>query len=439
MRKFIIIPNCSDINRGDQALAWETKRIALDAGYVGEYYLLSESYEPTNQSIEEGFRIINPILGHPSKGKNNNENIRYTIKLKIKWGFTGIIDTLATAVLLNKVTRLMFRKIVSKSRQESLKVFEESDAIFLKGGGLFQSHGGLTSTYATYNRAYHIFLASSLKKKVFIMPNSFGPNDGFLVKTILKKCFSKCEFIAAREKTSKEVFKNDLNMDIPQFPDLAFYLENANEDKNEYITKYRLDVNKPLVAITMRPYRFPNSLTPDQDYEKFKNEIAKFIDNIYSKGYMPVLIEHTFSITSHENDGACISDVVCKIDSNKYVLISDRSLNCRQLKLLYSCCDYIVGTRFHSMIFSLENLVPGIAISYDGFKSIGIMNDMDLGKYVIDIGEVTEEKLTEMFFDMIDNKEQIITKIKNYREYANLERSKLINAIKCNDDPHIND
>ena len=27
-KKYIIIPGCSDLNRGDQALVWETKRLA---------------------------------------------------------------------------------------------------------------------------------------------------------------------------------------------------------------------------------------------------------------------------------------------------------------------------------------------------------------------------------------------------------------------------
>ena len=46
MKKFLIIPNCSDLNRGDQALVWETKRLAEDAGCIGEYYVTAEDNEP---------------------------------------------------------------------------------------------------------------------------------------------------------------------------------------------------------------------------------------------------------------------------------------------------------------------------------------------------------------------------------------------------------
>ena len=42
MKKYIIIPFCSDLNRGDQALVWETKRIAEESGFKGKYYLIAE-------------------------------------------------------------------------------------------------------------------------------------------------------------------------------------------------------------------------------------------------------------------------------------------------------------------------------------------------------------------------------------------------------------
>ena len=79
----------------------------------------------------------------------------------------------------------------------------------------------------------------------------------------------------------------------------------------------------------MSPYRFPNSL------QHLKRIIiglkAKWLDllNGYMiSGFMPVIIEHTFAITSHENDGDCIKDVVNSINNDKYKLISNREINC---------------------------------------------------------------------------------------------------------------
>ena len=67
MKKHVIIPGCSDLNRGDQALVWETKRLAEESGFIGDYYLTSETNEPVEQSKGKGIIIIPPILEHPSR------------------------------------------------------------------------------------------------------------------------------------------------------------------------------------------------------------------------------------------------------------------------------------------------------------------------------------------------------------------------------------
>ena len=73
----MIIPGCSDLNRGDQSLVWETKRLAEDSGYTGTCYLISEINEPTVQSENRGIKIISPILEHPSRKSSNKNNISY--------------------------------------------------------------------------------------------------------------------------------------------------------------------------------------------------------------------------------------------------------------------------------------------------------------------------------------------------------------------------
>lgn len=430
-KKYIVIPGCCDLNRGDQALGWETVRIAEDAGFVGNYSLLAERGEPIQQSIDEGYEVLVPVLEHPSRKFDNKENIIYDKKTKIKWGLVAVKDLFISLLLLIEFFRRIYIRIgKDKKRIKTLKRYKEASAIFMKGGGLIQSHGGLTATYATYYRLYHIFLAHSLKKPVYIMPNSFGPFEGPFVKIMVKYAFKRCKLITTREKKSQTVVKKELNFDIPLFPDLAFYLENGNVTKEDLCKRLQIENDRKIVAITMRPYRFPDSKNPESDYKHFKYEMRKFIEWLYTEGYMPLVIEHTFAITSHENDGDCIKDVVKRIDKNKYRILSDRKMNCRSLKSVYGCCDYIVGTRFHSLIFSLCNMVPGIAISYDGYKSIGIMRDMNLGEYVIYIGNVNADRLESMFADIVKNEKMIKENIGNYIEKSRVERKKLIELMR---------
>lgn len=429
-KKYIIIPGCCDLNRGDQALGWETKRIAEDSGFVGEYSILAEKGEPVVQSKREGYEILVPVLEHPSRNFKKKENINYTFLIKIKWGTVAVLDFFISLLYFIPGIRELIMKFSKDSKKiQTLQRFKEADAIFMKGGGLIQSHGGALSTYATYYRVYHIFLAHALKKPVYIMPNSFGPFEGPFVKTITRMALKKCKLVTTREAYSQKVVKNELGLDIKCYPDLAFYLPNSEIDDEIIRQKYNLPKNRKLIAITMRPYRFPKAENPKLAYENFKKEMEKFIEWVYEQGYMGVVIEHTLAITSHENDGDCIRDVLKNIDKSKYRMISDSDINCYGLKSIYGCCDYIIGTRFHSMIFSLRNMVPGVAISYDGYKSIGIMGDMGLDDFVIDIGDVTCDKLVNMITDVIKNENEVKNKIKEYINSANKLRENLIYEI----------
>lgn len=197
MKKYIIIPGCSDLNRGDQALVWETKRLAEEAGFIGEYYLTSEKNEPVEQSKKKGIKIITPILEHPSRKFKSKQNISYTKTLKIKWGIVAIFDLLSSMLLLCSATRGIAKIFLNKEKKQSLSLMESSDAIFMKGGGLLQTYGGLSSTYSMYFWVYPILLAHKLNKPVYIMPNSFGPFEGPFVKQIAKAALKKCELVTS--------------------------------------------------------------------------------------------------------------------------------------------------------------------------------------------------------------------------------------------------
>lgn len=429
MKKYVIIPGCSDLNRGDQALVWETKRLAEDSGFTGEFYLTSEKNEPIEQSKEQGLKIITPILEHPSRKFKNKENISYTRTLKVKWGIVAIFDLLESLLILWGPSRMLLKRIIAKEKKESIEVMEKSEAIFMKGGGLLQTYGGLASTYSMYFWVYPILFAHSLKKPVYIMPNSFGPFEGPFVKVIAKQALKKCKVVTSRETLSQKMVKDQLRLDIDNYPDLAFTLTRSDLDKQQILEKYKLPTDRKLVAITMRPYRFPKAENPVESYQKFKEEMASFIEWLYDEGYMPVIVEHTLAVNAHENDGACIKDVTAMIDKERYRVISDKNYDCHDLKSIYSYCDYIVGTRFHSVIFSFGSEVPGIAIAYTGNKSQGIMHDMGLDDYVIGIDKVKSNLLKKRFIMLIKNEPMVRNKIKKYRERAEESRIELI--YKC--------
>lgn len=426
IRKYIIVPGCSDLNRGDQALVWETKRLAENCGFSGTFYLTSEKNEPVKQSQKKGLKIISPILEHPGRKFKDKNNIKYTKALKVKWGIVAIGDLLSSLLLLNRVTRALIKRWLAAEKRVTLTIFEEARAVFMKGGGLLQTYGGLSSAYSMYFWVYPLLLAESMGKPIYVMPNSFGPFKGPFVKKIARLALKRCNVLTARETLSKNMVKDQLNINIYSFPDLAFTLPKSDLRKDDIYRKYSLPVDKKLVAITVRPYRFPESKKPEQAYDRFKLEMVSFIKWLYDLGYMPVIVEHTLAVNAHENDAACIAEITKKLKSSEFRLISNKEFDCSDLKCIYSYFDYIVGTRFHSVIFSFGSDVPGIAIAYTGNKTQGIMHDMGLDDYAIPIGDVSADLLQSKFLALVENEGQVKEKIKKYRELAELERKKLV-------------
>lgn len=428
--KYLIIPACSDLNRGDQALTWETARLAREAGFTGDYYIMSEDDDTaTAQSRREGFKIFEPLLKHPSRFSKSRNNIRYGLEIRLKWGITALRDFLIYGTLL---INPKWDGLISSNGKETLKLYRESNAIFVKGGGFIHGYGGIVSFYYIFYMLYHIMLAHRLKKPVYVMPNSFGPFEGPFVKTMVSRTLKKCKIVSSREGISANMLKEHLAFRTNVMPDLGFFLN--SRDKSE-MKNYMLEKGIPIgekkcVAITMRPYRFPNSSNPTLAYENYKNAFVEFVKFLSKEGYHIVFVEHVLSPNTHEDDGSSIREIQPLLNDVDHTLISDKSLDGPQLKSIYSQCDFIVGTRFHSVIFSLSEGVPAIAVTYGGNKGNGIMQDMDLSEYAIPIDEVTQDKLKEKFISLNNNYTKVKSKMEIYLNNAKNLRNELINNLK---------
>lgn len=429
---YLILPGCDDTNRGDQALIWETFRIAQDAGYVGDYYMVATK-ECALQSKKIGINRINYILPHPSEKIKDSNNLKYGLNLKIKWAFASIGDLICAIALLNGTLRKFIKPILGKKKRDSLEVFEKADAAFVKGGGFLHAYGGIVDLYKIFFFVYHMLLADALQIPVYVLPNSFGPFKDPISKKLFKLLMKKSKFISARESVSSDYIKEIFDKDIYTTNDLAVYLES---DKTMDLEKKFKEHGLPfesdrLVAITVRPYRFPGSDTPQALYEKYQKAIAEFIMQISRNGYVPVLVEHVYSENIHERDMSCIEDVMKLLDKQtKCYVFNDLSMNSKQMKAFYGHFRFIVGTRFHSVIFSMLEEVPAIAITYGGNKGIGIMKDLGLQNYTIAIDSISESELINKFNQLLHNEKQIKEILHEYKRKSENDRIRLIEKLQ---------
>lgn len=396
---YLILPGCDDTNRGDQALIWQTVSIAKAAGYQGSYYMLSEP-EQCRQSAAEGIGQMDYVLRHPSARYSKRDNIHYGLGLKLKWALAAVLDILTREPLAHKWSRTLLLPLYGKKTKQTLERFRQAEAAFVKGGGFLHAHGGFSDTYKIYFFLYHIRLAQSFDTKVYVMPNSFGPFRSPLVKGMIRKVLRKCPAVMSRESISQQMLREGCGLESEVFADLAFHLgPDPSFDPYPVLLEKGIDCrNERCVAITARPYRFPGETDSDKKYEAYKNALAELAVWLSDNGYHPVLVEHVSSDMDHENDMTCIMEIAKLLEGRcRYSIFSQRQLTCRQMKQVYGSFAYTVGTRFHSVIFSLASGVPSIAITYGGNKGDGIMKDLGLERYALPIHALTAEALIEAF------------------------------------------
>lgn len=460
--KIVILPSNTDLNRGDQALIWETFEVAKDAGFVDDMsncVLFDAGTNPVEieiqkkQSIEKGYRFASPILSHPealefklkkilsqrkSSRNTHEESVKYSRSRKLLWSINALFDLLTSSLLLvpSKKINTIGKLLLSDKKRKGLKEIEEAKAIFVKGGGFIHSlDKSLISSYYVYYSVYHIWLASKLEKPVYIMPNSYGPFPSKLSKYIIRKSMKNVTFISARENISQSVIENVLERNVKTFADLGFYLNVSNNHLND-AEKYLISINskfknKKSIGITVRPYRFPNSNNPTKAYEKYILSIKEFVEFAVNNNYDVYLISQTLGPSDHENDYLAIENIFNKltedVKSHTYI-IHDFDLNAEDVKAIYSHLNYLIGTRFHSVIFALTSKVKSIAIGYGGNKGKGIMEDANLSNYQIPIENLNFDILKNKFNELtVDN--TYIEKVEKYLEKVNKERLDIIEDI----------
>lgn len=430
MNEYLVLPGCDDTNRGDQALIWETVNLAKEAGFDGKYYMLA-SEEFSKQSEKKGISHICHILKHPSEHFNSDDNMYYTKMLKLKWGAVALFDFITTYPLLKPVLRKILLPLYNNEIKNSIKHYSSASASFVKGGGFLHAYGGFEETYKIYYFLYHINLALSFGQDVYVMPNSFGPFNAPFVKKMINKTLSKCKVVTSRESISNEALKK-CDIEAINMPDLAFYLEKENFEciKSRLIEQNIPIGEKKCVAITARPYRFPGENDPDTLYQSYINEFRKFALWLIDNDFYPVFVEHVSSNLVHEDDMSAIKEIIKYLPQNKkWSVFRDTTLNCQEMKSVYSCFDYTVGTRFHSVIFSLSEQVPSIAITYGGNKGQGIMKDIKMSEYSIDIKDVNKETLVNKFKTVVENTDAIEKELANVKIDMYNQRKQFIKKI----------
>lgn len=275
-------------------------------------------------------------------------------------------------------------------KYDNFKALNDCDYIVVCGGGFL---GG--KKLDSLMHVFQMYINTKFNKNTYVMGTSIEPMKNKMVMHFTNNVLKKMTHIFAREVITYNYLKQIVSKDkITLIPDMAFMLEDKRK-KSIYIDDLKQKSDK-IYGITVRNWNFPNYNNPTKLMKNYINVLANFMDKEIEKNKSAfVFIPQVIVEYGDDTEVAIkIKNKIKEKNRNKFLILHD-DISPVEIKSLISNLDFFIGTRMHSNIFATSMEIPTIAIAYEK-KTNGIMHTVGLEDYVIEMNEITENKLEEL-------------------------------------------
>lgn len=263
--------------------------------------------------------------------------------------------------------------------------YTESDLILCAPGGICM--GGFQNWY----HLFYLKLAQHMNKPVAYYGRSFGP---FQTKTELNCKFKKLSlellhyftFISIRDKKT-EALAQELAINYVPTLDSAFLDTPQTTISSEV---------KKILGETPYMVFVPNLLTWHYAYKSISKETIisfynQLIDCIIERfpDYHIVMLPQTFNSAS-SNDILLFKEIA-NIRQDKRIIVMPDSYSSDIQQAIIHQAKFVVGARYHSIVFAINQAVPFIALSYE-HKIEGLLQALGKVDCMVNISHIFEKE-----------------------------------------------
>ena len=321
------------------------------------------------------------------------------------------IDKIADqSISVSYVNVTGFHKAINKAEKISLKsnfwtlsyihpvlrkyinTIKSSDLVICAPGGICM--GG----FMDWSHVWQLWVAKKLNKKIIYWGRSIGPftdedKEHSLFKKRSYELIKYFQYISMRDNISYELAKS-INLNTVKAIDSAF-LETPRAEIDERLKKEIGDKYVVFVPNELKwHYKFK-----DIDSEKimdFYLDIIKALFELYP-GHKIVMLPQLYC--SDIADYKYFLKIKEKVNSDDVVVV-DESYDSDQQQTIISGAKFLVGGRYHSIIFAINNCIPFVSLTYE-HKMSGLLEMLGLSNYQIDINDVFKTEDTSEFIEKI--------------------------------------
>ena len=260
-----------------------------------------------------------------------------------------------------------------------LKIYKDSDWVVNAPGGICM--GGFQNWF----HLFYLELSKKSMKPIAYYGRSFGP---FPVKTKSNRIFKKISlellsyfsYLSIRDSKSENLAKQ-LKLNYFSTVDTAFLespVVNIPDDIKSTIGEKEYIVFVPNLLI----WHYAYSNISKEVIIDFYRSLYRLITQHYPK-HNVVMLPQTFNYGYPNDDIYFFYEIKEAIGDDRIIIIKDIYSSDVQQAIIANA-DLIVGARYHSIVFAINNEVPFIALSYE-HKISGMLETLGEQNSMIDI------------------------------------------------------
>ena len=280
--------------------------------------------------------------------------------------------------------------------QITAQLYAQADLVVPVGGGHIRSQKGTMGLFNVLLLLHPLWFGVILKKPTILYSQSIGPFRNRFENQLAALTLKRMTLILLREDTSMELLKNiGVRNNIMRSIDSGFL--HVSNKKVNLRKLYNIASDELIIGVTVRAWL---DKIGQAAYEK---AVAKTLDTILDTVHARVIFIPQVTAGKGDDDRTISRRVFKLMKRQDTAIVIENEPDHHEIKALYDNLDILLGTRFHSVIFSLTSHVPVMAIEYE-HKTSGIMHDLELDQWVMKIEAVSEVELTEKMMKLINEK-----------------------------------
>lgn len=245
-----------------------------------------------------------------------------------------------------------------------------------------------------------IRLAKSHNIPVFLMPQSFGPFDfngvkGWICDKLIEHYLKYPQVIMAREEEGFNLLKN------------RYHLDNIIKASDIVLQNKKLDLSTVLYNYDYKTQNIMDNsvaIIPNSKNNKYGNEteiLKVYIDII---DYMRNLGKNVYILYHSFEDRSMCANIYNSCKGKTHFI--DEELSCVQFDKIVNGFDFVVASRFHSIVYAYKNCVPAIILGW-ATKYNELAEYFNQSAYQFDVrNHISSTDIIEMISKMNDNYKQ---------------------------------